>query len=74
MKTKSKRTVRRVGSGRLVRRIDYLKYRLAHERAKQRAIKKERNETVNDLVTRLTKARKAIARLREYVHNFPSCF
>ena len=62
------------GSRKKVRQAAYWKYRLAHERAAHGATKRERNATVNDLVTRLTKARKTMAKLRAYVHALPGSF
>jgi arginyl-tRNA--protein-N-Asp/Glu arginylyltransferase len=52
----------------------YWKYRLAHERAAHRATKRERNAAVNDLVSRLTKARKQMTRIRKFIDDCHSCF
>lgn len=56
------------------KRVAYWKYRLTHERCAHRTTKKVARETVNNLLRRLMKAERVVARLHEYVYNLPSCF
>lgn len=55
-------------------KIERLKIQLRDTRAKLFLARKERRETVTDLVSRLIKARKCMARVRKFHHELPSCF
>lgn len=52
----------------------YWKSKYHGERAQLQLDRARHRETVTDLVRRLGKARRTMARVREYARNLPSCF